>query len=105
MTTAEGPIGWTAVKRQEQTNHLVVRGFNLTAQNIPCELHKETQPATCLTNVLEEPLTPAIEVDAPLRPFEIRHGVSKIINRRTLLKRTKFSYFLSVVFEIFIIKI
>ena len=72
MTTAEGPIGWTAVKRQEQTNHLVVRGFNLTAQNIPCELHKETQPATCLTNVLEEPLTPAIEVDAPLRPFEIR---------------------------------
>ncbi len=72
LTTAEGPIGWTAVKRQEQTNHLVVRGFNLTAQNIPCELHKETQPATCLTNVLEEPLTPAIEVDAPLRPFEIR---------------------------------
>ncbi len=32
LTTAEGPIGWTAVKRQEQTNHLVVRGFNLTAQ-------------------------------------------------------------------------
>ncbi|MGM0126128.1 alpha-mannosidase [Enterococcus sp. AZ194] len=63
-------FGTTAVKRNKETNELIVRGFNLSDKKEPFVIEKNAKMPTQLLNLLEEATDePVVET---IDPYEIR---------------------------------
>ncbi|KAF1296660.1 alpha-mannosidase [Enterococcus sp. JM4C] len=70
LTIEGATFGTTAVKRNRETNELIVRGFNLSDKKEPLRIEKQAAVPTKLLNLLEEPLDePVVET---IDPYEIR---------------------------------